>query len=1555
MAIPILSRRTERKQAALSAAVEAGVEKAMSRDIVAAAANSQGRAVSGATYIPNPSSPFAQTAGQVPGYVPLPRPLGDFNSGFGPGVPLFPDAIDALGPGGRALPRRAQYLVAINLQLADRALPWTALKWIAEECDVVNRCIQLVQDGICGRDWSWGYSDSIIEQIMRDTGEANHARAMALAADKYGTELDRVKSFFERPDQRSKHSPSQWLAEIIWQSLVYDGICIYPQRTLGGDLFALAPIDTSTIKILLDNQGFPPEPPAPAFQQILYGFPRGEFQAGDGPVEGEFASDQLAYYIRRPRPESVYGYPPTEEVMTVATTYLQRQAWMRSEYVYGMSPKTYYTMDKDNPTGWTPEQQFGYEQTMNDRLSGQINRRQQAFLLPPGMKPEWPPQIEEHYKSDYDNFLIIQMGSKFGVPATQLGVQAKAGLSGGRQMEGEEDQTEHFVTEAFVNFLIDVQNDLARRYLGIGREITATCQDTGGSEQDILQQANADTQTVNNGRITLNDWRAKNGLPLYSMPEADEPFIAGAQGPVFLKGTLAVQDANTEATLNPPEPPKQVFVGPDGKPLPTAPDGSPVPPPAANNGGTDANANGSTPDDNSGRKPTGSAAGGTSTDSDGNTELTGSSPSKDSSASDSKSESDTDAEKELKSFVKFAKARIDRGSWRDFSFSAVASVQGRHLNDLGRAGDLDAIKSVVNAQPDAAGIIVLAADTGRVLMVQRVNDDHLAPGTWEWPGGQCHKGEDAFSGATREWQAEVGLPLPQGDITGSWLTPDGTYQAFVLQIKHESAIDLGDVTDRDTGEIAAAAWWEPSDVVGNSAVRVECQSSDWSLLGAVKSAQAYDLNPRSGMISLDVPDGVITPLSGGITDFHLTVVYLGPDVDDKSFAEACDAARKAAKDAPGPLTGTISGIASFAPSASSDGLKPVYVVPNIAGITDLREALEDLSASEHDFMPHITLAYLDPDDPLPKPLPLTPLTFDYLSVHRGDEVVRFALGGDKANNAVKADPKDPAHSRGLTTPEQLAKWGDSWETQERNAQGEFGSGGGHVTSYEDLYGRGGGRTSSPSASRPPDVTGGSHNEDGARTAHISGGGGRAAASSGESNPCVYSPPFEGMKPTAAERQLAAIHDAGTFKEERPLTASEARAVSDYTRPAGGADVNIGLRESGSTRGFAGQVKGLDSAIASRTVTADTTVYRGFTNAAPLEGLKVGDTYHDPGYESTTMLREMANQYGDFRPGHNVEINIPAGSHALMTWTGQGEVILPRGSDYVVTGIKKDGTIQFTVQTPSAAKSVGSWTLPPWLAKATHPIDALRDAIVAHYAPLLTAALKHSTKGLHQAIDEAQRKTAAKAVADAGGGADDQGIAQSAAAMNVTVAQSSAAQILRDLIAESYMVGSHAAAQQISPDAQMAIGTALSWDDWTPGSIQASDLVANGGLQQLLEQAGITIKSAIDNGIDRVGNVLADGIARGDSVDTIATSLSDAVTANAYMIADTECCRAAETASQDTYEVNGISQWGWIAEDNACEDCLENADNGPYDVGTDDPSIPEHPLCRCASTAVTGYE
>jgi 2'-5' RNA ligase len=154
------------------------------------------------------------------------------------------------------------------------------------------------------------------------------------------------------------------------------------------------------------------------------------------------------------------------------------------------------------------------------------------------------------------------------------------------------------------------------------------------------------------------------------------------------------------------------------------------------------------------------------------------------------------------------------------------------------------------------------------------------------------------------------------------------------------------------------------------------------------------VKPTSGMISLDLPDGTVKPVPGGVTDHHVTVVFLGDDVHDQAFAEACARAKAAAASASGPLRGIVRGVDSFPPSGSSDGKRPAFAPVTIPGAQDIRSQLEDLSASEHkDWKPHVTLAYIGRDDPLPAPVPATPVKFTHLSVHRGDDVKRFPLGG----------------------------------------------------------------------------------------------------------------------------------------------------------------------------------------------------------------------------------------------------------------------------------------------------------------------------------------------------------------------------------------------------------------------------------------------------------------------------------------------------------------------------------------------------------------------------------
>jgi hypothetical protein len=72
---------------------------------------------------------------------------------------------------------------------------------------------------------------------------------------------------------------------------------------------------------------------------------------------------------------------------------------------------------------------------------------------------------------------------------------------------------------------------------------------------------------------------------------------------------------------------------------------------------------------------------------------------------------------------------------------------------------------------------------------------------------------------------------------------------------------------------------------------------------------------------------------------------------------------------------------------------PVFAPVAVPGAAGLRSALGDLSASEHpDWVPHVTLAYAGPGEPLPPPPPAAPVTFTHLSVHRGSDAARFPLG-----------------------------------------------------------------------------------------------------------------------------------------------------------------------------------------------------------------------------------------------------------------------------------------------------------------------------------------------------------------------------------------------------------------------------------------------------------------------------------------------------------------------------------------------------------------------------------
>lgn len=205
--------------------------------------------------------------------------------------------------------------------------------------------------------------------------------------------------------------------------------------------------------------------------------------------------------------------------------------------------------------------------------------------------------------------------------------------------------------------------------------------------------------------------------------------------------------------------------------------------------------------------------------------------------------------------------------------------------------------------------------------------------------------------------------------------------------------------------------------------------------------------------------------------------------------------------------------------------------------------------------------------------------------------------------------------------------------------------------------------------------------------------------------------------------------------------------------------------------------------------------------------------------------------------------------------------------------------------------------------------------------------------------------------------DDLALARAVLA-RVGLDTSDAADVLDDLVLDAYAAGAHTGWANLPASVRLAgaepVAT-IDWAAWVPGNpLAAAELSGEGagaGLAQLLDDAGVRIAGIEGSALDDLAATLAEGVANGDSIGTIASALDDTLGTRAEMIANTEVNRAMSLATMDTYEANGIGGVEWLAEDNACEACGANADAGVIALGDEfpsgDTSPPAHPRCRCA--------
>lgn len=296
----------------------------------------------------------------------LPRPPASFTQGaFGPMPPILPVPVDQPPDGAeRAEPRRFEYEVGYNLpngvpgSEGYKLAPFSALKTLSELYSVARACVQLRKSEIRGLDWDIVPTQAATKAYQGDRD----------AMRDFGERVAKAKKFFRHPDP-DYFSFSSWLDAMLEQVFVYDALTLLIRPTwgkgmgkgiLGTDLDSLMLVNGASIRPLLDLHGSTPRPPAPAYQQFLFGVPRSDYVTmmtnrdieEGGLSEQDFKlyrGDQMLYLPMVKRVDTPYGFPPIERALIPVMSGLQKQAFQLDWFREGCYSDDTEILTKD---GW---------------------------------------------------------------------------------------------------------------------------------------------------------------------------------------------------------------------------------------------------------------------------------------------------------------------------------------------------------------------------------------------------------------------------------------------------------------------------------------------------------------------------------------------------------------------------------------------------------------------------------------------------------------------------------------------------------------------------------------------------------------------------------------------------------------------------------------------------------------------------------------------------------------------------------------------------------------------------------------------------------------------------------------------------------------------------------------------------------------------------------------------------------------------------------------------------------------------------------------------------
>lgn len=450
------------------------------------------------------------------------------------------------------MPRKTQYPVGFNLPVGIpgseglKLVSFGVMRAYAEANSFVRACVTARKNEMLGMEYDIVPTPDA-EKAMRNDSAA-HAN--------FQERRKHALAWWARPDPDYDDFQS-WFSACLESIFVDDALALFmhPSRVpgkgaFGTDLAALEWIDGSLIRPVLGMRGQRPRPPAPAYQQYLWGVPRSDLtavlhdadlelmaeQQGVAPDDVQavdtYRRDQLLYLRQEVRGWTPYGMSPIEKCIIPIITHLKRQELGLAFFTEGSVPAAFVMIGGE--INANPAQARVWQETLN-ALAGDIGYKQKLTVLPQGS------DIKPQREAPFDHILLRSIQEdimmNFLVEPQDLALAPgghSSGLGGAGAASGAENRAQKkakpevmWLTRSLFNFVIQGvwgQTDMMWRFGGLD------------PVEDELKKAQTHKIYVDAGIETRDEIREELKKQPFGIPGTSDPSVMTSQGILSLGG-----------------------------------------------------------------------------------------------------------------------------------------------------------------------------------------------------------------------------------------------------------------------------------------------------------------------------------------------------------------------------------------------------------------------------------------------------------------------------------------------------------------------------------------------------------------------------------------------------------------------------------------------------------------------------------------------------------------------------------------------------------------------------------------------------------------------------------------------------------------------------------------------------------------------------------------------------------------------------------------------------------------------------------------------------------